>query len=286
MKRKLPMGKPYDVGFRSAGADEAAAGHPVRPLRARSRPAHRASRHRGVRTARQHHRHRRSTRLRHTRVRIAGSVESIKGYSEIKERAVEEWRAEVRRLVDAGTGLRSRWDGGIRRVIKRLRFADDEAWRDGIDAMLGRAAGRSDRPASPRARPSPRVTVGRPRFSAISVSWRRGSTIRRTCTGSSPADVDRVHGSTVVAAEAIVLRGADWLERRWQDDGPRFKHMALGRAGRRPQRRSSSPSAGVITPGGPDRRPAPRPTSPTTSAAWPTCRTIRSPTTASRPTTP
>ena len=35
-----------------------------------------------------------------TRVRIADSVSSIKGYAEIKERAVDAWRTEVRRLVD------------------------------------------------------------------------------------------------------------------------------------------------------------------------------------------
>jgi len=54
-----------------------------------------------------------------TRVRLAGSVDSIKGYSEIKERAVVEWRAEVRRLVDG-------WEeicgdrGSIRWLLKRV----------------------------------------------------------------------------------------------------------------------------------------------------------------------
>lgn len=31
----------------------------------------------------------------------------------------------------------------------------------------------------------------------------------------------------VVVAEEHVLRGADWLARRWADGGPRFKHMAV-----------------------------------------------------------
>ena len=105
MKRKLPMGKPYDVGFRALAADEAAAGHAVRPVRLRPRPAHRARRDRGVRAARP------ATsvadarpRLRHAGPprRIRGA---IKGYAEIKERAVEQWRAEVR--ATPRRGLRS-----------------------------------------------------------------------------------------------------------------------------------------------------------------------------------
>jgi hypothetical protein len=34
------------------------------------------------------------------------------------------------------------------------------------------------------------------------------------------------HGLVAVAEEAV-LRGADWLERRWRDGGDRYKHMAV-----------------------------------------------------------
>ncbi|XVQ14763.1 EthD domain-containing protein [Spirillospora sp. CA-255316] len=38
--------------------------------------------------------------------------------------------------------------------------------------------------------------------------------------------------SPVVVAEECVMRGADWLDRRWRDGGARLKHMALAlRAG-------------------------------------------------------
>lgn len=40
---------------------------------------------------------------------------------------------------------------------------------------------------------------------------------------------DRLSGSPglVAVAEEAVLRGADWLERRWRAGGDRYKHMAL-----------------------------------------------------------
>ena len=103
MKRKLPMGKPYDVGF----------GVLERMKRLRGTPFDLFGRDPDRRTERAvivEFEQLVTTivtdgRLDYdTRVRLAGSVGSIKGYSEIKERAVDEWRAEVRRLVDAGTG--------------------------------------------------------------------------------------------------------------------------------------------------------------------------------------
>jgi hypothetical protein len=113
-------------------------------------------------------------------------------------------------------------------VIKRLRFADDEAWRDGVDAMLDAPHGvRPTRVAASTAiasgddglAPHP----GAVHLGVVEAWFDDAAHLHRFESG----DVDGVHGSTVVAAEAVVLRGADWLERRWQDDGPRFKHMAL-----------------------------------------------------------
>jgi hypothetical protein len=35
--------------------------------------------------------------------------------------------------------------------------------------------------------------------------------------------------AVVVVADEVILRGADWLERRWRDGGTRLKHMAIAR---------------------------------------------------------
>ncbi len=113
-------------------------------------------------------------------------------------------------------------------MIKRLRFADDEAWRDGIDAMLG--APQSVRPtrvavstaiASSDGGPRPHLDVVHP--GVVEAWFDDPAHLHRF----ESAHVDLNHDSNVVAAEAVVLRGAEWLERRWRDDGPRFKHMAL-----------------------------------------------------------
>lgn len=39
-------------------------------------------------------------------------------------------------------------------------------------------------------------------------------------------DGSRLPAGEVVAEEAVI-RGADWLERRWRDSGPAYKHMAI-----------------------------------------------------------
>lgn len=40
--------------------------------------------------------------------------------------------------------------------------------------------------------------------------------------------IDR-HASPVVVADEVVMRGAEWLERRWQHGGVKLKHMAMAR---------------------------------------------------------
>jgi hypothetical protein len=44
-----------------------------------------------------------------------------------------------------------------------------------------------------------------------------------------PDDVTPADETGTVVAEEVVVRGADWLEQRWRDGGPRWKHMALAR---------------------------------------------------------
>ena len=48
-----------------------------------------------------------------------------------------------------------------------------------------------------------------------------GALARVTVSDGSPA------GSAVVWADEVVMRGDEWLDRRWTDGSPRFKHMAL-----------------------------------------------------------
>jgi indolepyruvate ferredoxin oxidoreductase len=99
LKRKLPMGKPYALGFAALERMKRLRGTAFDPF--------------GYDPDRKTER---AVILEYerlvsdivadggldyaTRVLIADSVSSIKGYGPIKERAVEEWRAEVRRLVD------------------------------------------------------------------------------------------------------------------------------------------------------------------------------------------
>ena len=60
-------------------------------------------------------------------------------------------------------------------------------------------------------------------------AWSRSASGAATSDPISRLVVDRivVDEGTVVVADEVVLRGADWLARRWVDGGPRFKHMAL-----------------------------------------------------------
>jgi hypothetical protein len=47
----------------------------------------------------------------------------------------------------------------------------------------------------------------------------------RLAEHAAPSTIDTM----VVVADEVVLRGADWLTRRWVDGGDRFKHMAVAR---------------------------------------------------------
>jgi hypothetical protein len=137
-------------------------------------------------------------------------------------------------------------------VIKRLRFAtrkpDVPAGTFGAEWPLAVAAGAG---APPGCRPLriavcltlPGLCDASPRCDGISLEWfaDAGHLQRFGEWLASPAgrrvmaragQVIDLGASPVVAADEAVVRGADWLARRWHDGGARLKHMALAtRAG-------------------------------------------------------
>jgi len=132
-------------------------------------------------------------------------------------------------------------------VIKRIRFATRKkdlsfeafsaAWPDAV-------AGATHAP--PDVRPSrvvvcttlPDLSGPDPKHDGIAIEWfADGDHLRRfqgwldTPDGRLPRQqIDRVvdgEASPVIVAGESVLRGADWLERRWRHGGEKLKHMAI-----------------------------------------------------------
>jgi hypothetical protein len=63
-----------------------------------------------------------------------------------------------------------------------------------------------------------------PKHDAVGLGWFADRAhLARFDAWLSVADEDEL----VIAAEENVLRGADWLERRWIDGGDKLKHMAI-----------------------------------------------------------
>jgi hypothetical protein len=107
-------------------------------------------------------------------------------------------------------------------VIKRITF--------GATMTNARAAG------APRDVEPLRATVctalpdppdGEPKHDTVGLEWFADA----DHLGRFEAWLDRTHpgslGVPTVVADEVVLRGADWLEQRWRDRGPKLKHMAL-----------------------------------------------------------
>lgn len=61
----------------------------------------------------------------------------------------------------------------------------------------------------------------KPLHAAIGIAWFRDLAALRPYEDNEPG--------AVVIAEEHILRGADWLEQRWRDPRPKYKHMALAR---------------------------------------------------------
>jgi hypothetical protein len=130
-------------------------------------------------------------------------------------------------------------------VIKRIRFATrssgvpldafSSAWRDAVAGAAQAPPGvRPSRVAVCIALPGPED----PRHDGIGIEWFAGAGhLRRYRDWLGTPDghlllhrADRVldrDASPVVVADETVLRGADWLERRWRDGGEKLKHMAI-----------------------------------------------------------
>jgi hypothetical protein len=112
-------------------------------------------------------------------------------------------------------------------LIKRLHFVTDPTWLGRIDEAI-----EATRAAPADARPT-RTTLSTvltldddepPRHVAVVEEWFLDEAHLQRA--GLPDESLRSAGTSVLA-DAVVLRGADWLERRWAEGGPRFKHMAL-----------------------------------------------------------
>jgi hypothetical protein len=132
-------------------------------------------------------------------------------------------------------------------LIKRIRFATrsmdlpsgkfSAAWRDAVAVAAQ---------APPGVRPSrvavclalPDLNDHDPKHDGIGIEWfaDAGHLQRFRAWLDTPDghlllhQADRVvdhDSSPVIVAHEAVLRGADWLERRWRDGGEKLKHMAI-----------------------------------------------------------
>jgi hypothetical protein len=130
-------------------------------------------------------------------------------------------------------------------MIKRIRFAArrDNVAPDAFIHALREALATSSR-AGNDARPVrsalcvtlPDVEGCDARHDAITFEWFDGAAHlqrfdrwrERGDGGGYERRIDQlVSASALVVAEEHVMRGADWLEERWREGGPRFKHMAV-----------------------------------------------------------
>jgi hypothetical protein len=114
-------------------------------------------------------------------------------------------------------------------MIKRISFdAYPGAWRDAV-------AGAAEAP--PGVRPV-RMAVCLalpglcdPKHDRIGIEWFCDAAHLRRFQDWLDASGARRHADTaaspVIVATEFVLRGADWLERRWRDGGEKLKHMAI-----------------------------------------------------------
>lgn len=93
-------------------------------------------------------------------------------------------------------------------------------------------------------------------YDAISMEWFDEASVEQTVTFNALIDPQ---ASDCILVDELVLRGAAWLERRWLDTTPKYKHMALAhraygfsaaefseRWRNRPGRLGGGPSAPVI----------------------------------------
>jgi hypothetical protein len=131
-------------------------------------------------------------------------------------------------------------------LIKRIRLATGSSglgpadfsgrWRDAVAAAA--AAPAEARPARLTVATAVREVAPDQRYDGVALEWFTGEehllryeTWLRTADGQ---DQERLLGqaidlaaSPVVVSDERVVRGAGWLERRWQDAGPKLKQLAI-----------------------------------------------------------
>jgi hypothetical protein len=133
-------------------------------------------------------------------------------------------------------------------LIKRIRLATGKSglgheefarrWRDAVAAAA--VAPEPARPARLTVATAERDVVADQRYDGVALEWftdeshlLRYETWLRTPDGQSPerllAEAVEPGASPVVVADERVARGADWLERRWQDAGPKLKQLAIAK---------------------------------------------------------
>ncbi|HXY90960.1 MAG TPA: hypothetical protein VEP49_00640 [Acidimicrobiia bacterium] len=120
-------------------------------------------------------------------------------------------------------------------MIKRISFAPGDAGAGaGVDAWRAAVDGLADAP--PDARPArvavctslPDLTDGEPEHHAIGLEWFTDvAQLDRYDAWTGPGGAAARGARRVLVADEVVLRGADWLERRWRQGGAKVKHMAF-----------------------------------------------------------
>lgn len=131
-------------------------------------------------------------------------------------------------------------------MIKRIRLATRRrgldgsefpaAWREAVAAVA--AAPRRARPSRLTASSALADVVAEQRYAGVALEWfddtehlRRFESWLGTPEGDAATarlrDTIELDASPVVVTEENVARGADWLERRWLDGGPKLKQLAI-----------------------------------------------------------
>ncbi len=133
-------------------------------------------------------------------------------------------------------------------MIKRIRLATGKSglghedfsrlWRDAVAAAA--TAPEPARPIRLTVSTALREVVADQQYDGVALEWftdephlLRFETWLRTPDGQLPerllAEAVELGASPVVVADERVARGADWLERRWRDAGPKLKQLAIAR---------------------------------------------------------
>ena len=116
-------------------------------------------------------------------------------------------------------------------VVKVIRFLDGDA--GDLRERWSRALSRGDAGAPYRvavATPVASADLPEPRFAAVDIQWFDGAEAA-LAQERWLRSVDPELGGAAwqVVAEELVLRGQDYVRRRWEAGGPRYKMMSFGR---------------------------------------------------------